>query len=106
MQRHDRGNDLLDLQDVPTKTLIVMNKIKVVHTKFQFAIGALAEGEWFCKLAAQQSDCFNKVGPRLNFPISRDAAGVLIVEQIKAGQFVHLNAVIQDGVGLAAKNFD
>jgi hypothetical protein len=63
MQCHDGGNDFLYLQDVPAETLIVMNKVKVVHSKFQFAICTLAEGEWFCELSAKESHGLDKVGP-------------------------------------------
>jgi hypothetical protein len=83
-----------------------MNKIKVIDSLFQFSVRALAKGEWFSELSTEETDRFNKIWSRLDFPVPRNSAGVLIIEKVKAWQLVHLNAVVQDGVGLATENLD
>jgi hypothetical protein len=106
MQGDDCRDDLFDLQDVPTKTLIVMNKIKVIDPLLQFAVCTLTKGEWLSKLSAKETHRFNKIWSRLDLPVPRNSARVLIVKEVKAGQLVHLNAVVQDGVRLASENLD
>jgi hypothetical protein len=83
-----------------------MNQIKVIDSLLQFSVGTLAKGEWLSKLSAKEAHRFNKIWSSLDFPVPRNTTGVLIVEEVKTWQLVHLNAVVQDGVRLATKNFN
>jgi hypothetical protein len=83
-----------------------MNEVKVIDPLLQFSVGALAKGEWFSKLSAEETNCFNEIWTSLDFPIPRNSAGVLIIEEIKTRQLVHFNAAVQDRVRLATENLN
>jgi hypothetical protein len=46
------------------------------------------------------------IGPRFVLPDSREATWILIVENVKAAEFVQLDTFIKDRVRLTTENFD
>ena len=63
MQRDNRRNDFFNFQNVPTQTLVVVNKMKIIGTWFQFSECTLRECQWFGKLSGEETRSLYKVWP-------------------------------------------
>ena len=106
VQRDNRRNELFERQDAVTKTLVVVYEVKLARALSQVALDAGAESGWFAKGSRQEQSEFVKVFAGLEFPDSREAKWVVIVDEVEAGQFGEFDALIQDGIGLTTKDFD
>lgn len=106
VQRDDRGNELFKRQDAVTKALVVVNKVELASALSKVALDAGTECGRFTKGSDQEQPKFVEVFAGLEFPDRGEAEGVMIVNEVEAGQLSELDALVQDGIGLTAKDFD
>ena len=106
VQGHDRRNEFFKRQDAVTKALVVVDEVELASALSQVTLDAGAESGWFAKGSGQEQSEFVEVFAGLEFPDRGEAKWVVIVDEVEARQFVEFDALIQDGIGLTAKNFD
>ncbi len=83
-----------------------MNEVKVVYAVAQNTVRAHAERERLTESSFEKQSGFNEIWPCVQFPICGKSARVVVVENIKARQFVHFDAWIKNRVGLTTENLD
>ncbi len=106
VERDDRGDLLLDLQDPVAEALVVVDEVELPATRAQFAGGARAERERLGERAGDELAVLEQVGAGLDLPESGEAAGEVLVERVEARQLGELHPLVEDRVGLPAEHFD
>ena len=106
VQGDDGGNDLFESLDSPAETLIVMNEVKLVSARCEVAMYAGAEGQWFRKHTGREDTDLKEIFASFEFPKCGETAGIVVVEEVEAWQFGEGDALMEDGVRLAAEYFD
>ena len=70
------------------------------------AQGAEAERQRLGERPGRELQHLEEVLARLDLPVGGEAAGIVVVEQVEAGQLVQLDALVEHRVGLAAEHLD
>ena len=103
VQRDDGGQLLLDGEYAVTETLVVVHQIEVAQSGLELFVDAHAEP---AEGALQVGEGLGQVALRLHFPVRGQAARVVVVPEVEAGQLVQRDAGIEHRVGLAAEHLD
>ncbi len=106
MQRDDRRDLLLDLQDAVAEALVVVDQVELARAWLQLAGGAGAEGERFGEHAGHERGHLQEVFAGLQLPESGEPAGEVVVEGVEARQFRERDPLVEDRVRLTAEDLD
>jgi len=104
--QHGEAELALDCDVAVAQAAVVDNEVEVVGPLCQGLVGANGERQWFGEITSEVGPQLGSVGPVFDLPEARDAAWVLVVVDLEAGELVELDSWIEVGVGGAAKDFD
>ena len=106
VQRDDRGDLLLDLQDAVAEALVVVNEVELAGAGLEFASGAGAECERLREHAGHEPRHLEEVLAGLQFPESGESTGEVVVEGVEARELGQRDALVEDRVRLATEHLD
>ncbi len=100
----DERNLLFQLGDAVPETLVVVHQVELGQSLGQMGVGAGAEGCGFGKATRHELRGFQPVIAGLELPVRRDAAWIVVVEQVEAGKFRQRNALVENWVWLPGEH--
>ena len=106
VERDDRRDVLLDLQDPVTEALVVVHEVELASPRTQLAGGPGAERERLGERAGDELAVLEQVGAGLDLPETGQTAGEVLVERVEAGELGQLHPLVEDRVRLAAEHLD
>ena len=106
VQRDDRRDPLLELEDPVAEALVVVDEVELAATRREVAQGAEAERQRLGERAGRELRQLEDVLARLDLPVGREAPGVVVVEDVEARQLRQRDALVDDRVRLAAEHLD
>ena len=106
MERDDRRDLLLDLQDAVAEALVVVDQVELTGALAEFAGGPRAERQRLREHAGDELCVLEQVGAGLDLPEAGQAAGEVVVERVEAGELGELHPLVEDRVRLAAEHLD
>ncbi len=100
------GNSLLDAGDPVAEALVVVDEVELAGPPTQRPKGPVAERQRLGEDAGRELGDFEEVLAMPQLPVRREAAGIVVVEQVEAGELVERHARVEDRVRLAAEDLD
>jgi hypothetical protein len=104
VQRDDRGDHLLDLEDPGAETLVVVDQVEVAGAALECLVRPGRERHGFAEGAGEVLGDLEDVLTGLDLPVRREATRVLVVEDVEAGQGSEGDPVVEHRVGLTAEH--
>jgi hypothetical protein len=84
MERDQRGDLLLQQQDAVAEALVVVDEVEVADSRGDGAQGPEAERQRFGERPGRELQHLEQVLAGLELPVRREAAGVVVIEQVEA----------------------
>ena len=106
VQRDDRRDEPLELEDAVAEALVVVDEVELAGARPQLAQGAEAEGQRLGERAGRELGQLEEVLAGLDLPVGGEAAGVVVVEDVEARQLRQRHPLVEHGVRLAAEHLD
>ena len=106
VERDDRRDLLLDLQDAVAEALVVVHEVELAAALAEFAGRTGAERERLGEHAGDELAVLEQVGAGLDLPEAGEAAGEVLVERVEARQLGELHPLVEDRVRLTAEHLD
>ena len=97
---------LLQLQDSPTKRLVVMDQVEVVHAVLERIVNTPAERHGFAEGADAVAHRLGEVGQALDFPERRHTPRIGVIPDVQTWQLVQNDVVVDVGIWIAAEDLD
>ena len=106
MERDDQRHQTLELGDAVTEALVVVHEVELGQAVLEMGVDASAERERLGEHAAQELGGLEQLVPGLELPDGGKTGGVMIIEQVEAGELGQLHPIVEHRVRLAAEHLD
>ena len=107
MVEGDDGWDLaLEGEDPVAEALVVVHEVELADARLERPQGAVAEGERLGERSQRELRQLEQVLAGLDLPVGGEAAGVVVVEHVEAGQLGEGDPLVEHRVGLPPEDLD
>ena len=106
VERDDGRQEPLDGQQAVAEALVVVDEVEVLRPALQVLPGADAERQGLAEGPRRELEDLDHVAQVPDLPVGGEAAGVVVVEDVEAGELGQLHPLVEHGVGLAAEHVD